>query len=75
MAQLLSEGGGLLIALEYPLFRPVETGGPPHGITSATYDELFGEKFEKMLHYTPERTHKVGEGSDMVSIWKRRGGN
>jgi hypothetical protein len=75
MAQLLAKGEGLLVALEYPLFRPVETGGPPHGITSRTYDDLFGDKFEKMLHYSPERTHKVGEGSDMVSVWRRYAGN
>lgn len=71
MAQLLSGRIGLLIALEYPLFRPVETGGPPHGITSGTYDLLFGENFEKLLHYSPRRTHKVGEGSDRVSVWRR----
>jgi len=72
MAELLHEGDGLLVALEYPLFRPKDTGGPPHGITSKDYDELFGEQFDKMLHYMPERTHKVGEGSDMVSVWKRK---
>lgn len=71
MTQLLAPKSGLLVALEYPLFRPVETGGPPHGIKSKNYEELFGGSFEKKLHYKPERTHKVGEGSDMVSVWKR----
>ncbi|CUS15662.1 unnamed protein product [Tuber aestivum] len=72
MHQLLAPGQGVLIALEYPLFRPVETGGPPHGIRSSDYDGLFGGKFLKALHYMPERTHKVGEGSDMVSVWVKQ---
>jgi len=72
MRQLLASGQGVLIALEYPLFRPVETGGPPHGIRSEDYDRLFGREFSKALHYMPKRTHKVGEGSDMVSVWGGR---
>jgi len=69
MRQLLAQRQGVLIALEYPRFRPVETGGPPHGIKSEDYDRLFGGEFSKALHFMPKRTHKVGEGSDMVSVW------
>ncbi|RPA93366.1 S-adenosyl-L-methionine-dependent methyltransferase [Choiromyces venosus 120613-1] len=72
MHQFLASGQGVLIALEYPLFRPAETGGPPHGIKSEDYDALFGEKFSKALHFMPKRTHKVGEGSDMVSVWVKK---
>ncbi|PWW71788.1 S-adenosyl-L-methionine-dependent methyltransferase [Tuber magnatum] len=72
MHQLLAPGKGVLIALEYPLFRPFETGGPPYGISSRDYDRLFGGRFLKALHYMPKRTHKVGEGSDMVSVWVKR---
>lgn len=72
MAQLLAPQAGLLIALEYPLFRPVSTGGPPHGITSRDYEQLFGKYFHKLIHYKPQRTHKVGNDSDMVSVWMRK---
>ncbi|KAI5793135.1 S-adenosyl-L-methionine-dependent methyltransferase [Geopyxis carbonaria] len=72
MAELITPGTGLLICLEYPLFRAPETGGPPHGIKSTDYDRLLRGKFEKIMHYRPGRTHKVGEGSDMVSVWRRK---
>ncbi|KAI5790911.1 S-adenosyl-L-methionine-dependent methyltransferase [Pyronema domesticum] len=72
MADHITPGSGLLVCLEYPLFRPPESGGPPHGITSSDYDALLRENFEKEMHYMPKRTHKVGEGSDMVSVWRRK---
>lgn len=72
MAELIKPGTGLLICLEYPLFRPAETGGPPHGIKSEDYERLLSDKFEKVMHYMPERTHEVGMGSDMVGVWRRK---
>jgi len=27
---------------------------------------------ERIAHWKPEKTHKIGEGTDNVSIWKRR---
>ncbi|CAD0094225.1 unnamed protein product [Aureobasidium vineae] len=27
---------------------------------------------ERIAHWKPERTHKIGEGTDNVSVWKRR---
>jgi len=72
MAELITPGVGLLICLEYPLFRDPRTGGPPHAIRSWDYDRLLREKFEKIQHYMPERTHEVGIGSDMVSVWRRK---
>lgn len=72
MAELITPGTGLLVCLEYPLFRPAEAGGPPHGIKSEDYDRLLRGKFEKVMHYMPVRTHKVGEGSDMISVWRRK---
>jgi hypothetical protein len=51
MAQLIKPGTGLLVCLEYPLFRPAETGGPPHGINSSDYDMLLRDDFVKEMHY------------------------
>ncbi|KAF8251156.1 S-adenosyl-L-methionine-dependent methyltransferase, partial [Wilcoxina mikolae CBS 423.85] len=72
MAELIKPGTGLLVCLEYPLFRPAESGGPPHGINSSDYDMLLRDDFVKEMHYMPKRTHKVGEGSDMISVWRRK---
>jgi hypothetical protein len=51
MAKLIAPGTGLLVCLEYPLFRPAESGGPPFGIKSEDYDALLGENFEKVMHF------------------------
>ena len=51
MAELITPGTGLLVCLEYPLFRPAESGGPPHGINSSDYDALLRKDFEKVMHY------------------------
>jgi len=72
MAELIAPGTGYLICLEYPLFRPLDSGGPPHPIRSENYDQLLSEKFERVMRYMPERTHKVGEGSDLISVWRRK---
>ncbi|KAH0612165.1 uncharacterized protein H6S33_010217 [Morchella sextelata] len=72
MAELIAPQHGLLICLEFPLYKPPETGGPPWGLTSKIYDELLGDNFKKALFYKPERTHKVGQGSDYVSVWRRK---
>lgn len=51
MAELITPGTGLLVCLEYPLFRPAESGGPPHGISSSDYDLLLRGDFTKEMHY------------------------
>lgn len=51
MADLITPGTGLLVCLEYPLFRPAESGGPPHGINSSDYDSLLRGNFVKEMHY------------------------
>lgn len=72
IAELVKPSSGLLICLEYPLFRPAGTGGPPHGIKSEDYERLLSDKFEKVMYYMPKRTHEVGIGSDMVGVWRRK---
>jgi len=29
-------------------------------------------KLERLLYYQPSRTYKVGEGTDMISVWKHK---
>lgn len=74
MAELIAPQHGLLVCLEFPLYKPPETGGPPWGLTSQIYDELLSETFEKVLHRMPERTHTVGQGTDWVTVWRRKSG-
>jgi len=72
MKQLVKLGTGYLICLEFPLYKSLELGGPPWGLTSAVYEELLSDGFEKMVHYKPERTHKIGEGTDYIAVWRRK---
>lgn len=70
--ELVKPGSGYLICLEFPLYKPLETGGPPWGLTSAVYEELLSDGFDKIVHYKAQRTHKVGEGSDYIAVWRRK---
>lgn len=72
MAELVALQHGLLVCVEFPLYKSLDTGGPPWGLTSQVYDELLGDAFEKVLHRMPERTHAVGQGTDWVSVWRRK---
>ncbi|CUS15357.1 unnamed protein product [Tuber aestivum] len=75
MAELLAPQRGLLVCLEFPLYKPIEAGGPPWGLKNEVYDELLGGQmgaFQKVLHYKPDRTHEIGEGSDWISVWRRK---
>lgn len=96
MSSLLAPGGSL-ICLEFPLAKSPALGGPPHGLSSDLYVQLFkrpGEDVKygddgyvvsedreldsqsdlvRAAHWQPERTHQVGKGTDMISIWKHAG--
>lgn len=72
MHELVKKGSGYLICIEFPLYKGIETGGPPWGLTNAVYDELLGLGFEKLIHYMPERTHEVGKGTDYITVWRRK---
>lgn len=72
MHQLVKPGTGFLICLEFPLYKPLETGGPPWGLTSTVYEELLSGGFERIARYMPKRTHKMGEGTDHIAIWRRK---
>ncbi|KAF8423307.1 S-adenosyl-L-methionine-dependent methyltransferase [Tirmania nivea] len=73
MTNLLAKGTGLLICLEFPLYKSLELPGPPWGLRSHIYDELLSENFELVERYKPEKTYKIGEGTDMLSVWRRKG--
>lgn len=96
MSELLAPEGSL-ICLEFPLAKSPKAGGPPHGLSSELYVQLFKQPGEdvkydedghavddkralddrrglvRVAHWQPERTHQVGKGTDMVSIWKHAG--
>ena len=49
MSQLLAPGGRLICA-EYPLGKPPASGGPPHGLTRALYEQLFAKPGEEVKY-------------------------
>jgi hypothetical protein len=72
MAELVKPASGYLVCLEFPLYKGLETGGPPWGLTSKVYEELLSERFEKIIHYKPGRTHPIGAGTDYMAVWRRK---
>lgn len=76
MAEVLEDGGELL-TLMYPLLKPVESGGPPHGLSIALYHELLEPAGfvaieeprilpDTMVH--PGR----GEGDSAIARWEKK---
>ena len=49
MSQLLAPSGRLICA-EYPLGKPPSSGGPPHGLERALYDQLFAKPGEEVKY-------------------------
>lgn len=91
MKELLAPSG-ILVCLEFPLYKDLEAPGPPYGL-KGVYDNLLAdggngmldnnglqktnipqasgeENMELLMRYKPERTYEVGEGTDMLSVWK-----
>lgn len=93
MSELLAPNG-VLVCLEFPLYKDPKLPGPPWGLkgvhwnllakggnglvlmdpVSATPDESASEEglFERILYLQPERTFEIGQGTDMLSVWKLR---
>lgn len=93
MKQLLAPSG-ILVCLEFPLYKDLAAIGPPYGLNGVYWDllaegrnGLMGRrqsdgddtrlpieevKLERVLYYHPSRTYKVGEGTDMVSVWMQK---
>ncbi|KAI5803513.1 S-adenosyl-L-methionine-dependent methyltransferase [Peziza echinospora] len=72
MTHLLKRGSGVLVCLEFPLYKEFGSGGPPWALRSDVYDELLKDTFELVERFAPERTHEIGMGTDRVSVWKRK---
>jgi SAM-dependent methyltransferase len=96
MSELLAPDGSS-ICLEFPLAKPPKAGGPPHGLSSELYVQLFKEPGKdvkyaedgqvapddrsldhvsglvRVGHWSPERQHPSGDGTDMISVWKHAG--
>ncbi|KAF3918797.1 hypothetical protein AA313_de0202865 [Arthrobotrys entomopaga] len=71
MAELVKPGGRL-ICLEFPLYKSFDLPGPPWPLRSEIYAELLeAVGFVREMHVTPRRYLESGQGSDMVSVWKR----
>ncbi|KAK3392535.1 S-adenosyl-L-methionine-dependent methyltransferase [Sordaria brevicollis] len=93
MSELLAPNG-ILVCLEFPLYKDPKLPGPPWGLKgvhwnllaqggdglvsgdadSSTSEESTSETglFERVLYLQPERTYEIGQGTDMLSVWKLR---
>lgn len=76
MAELLKPGG-LLVCLEFPMYKDAGLPGPPWGVNGVHWEILAGGdegvgKFTRRLYVQPERTYEVGKGSDMISVYERK---
>ncbi|KAL5343823.1 S-adenosyl-L-methionine-dependent methyltransferase [Aspergillus crustosus] len=77
MAELLRPGG-LLICLEFPMYKDPALPGPPWGLNGVHWEILAGGdsgkgEFTREVYYQPERTFEVGKGTDMISVYRRKG--
>ena len=87
---------GILICLEFPLYKDLGARGPPWGLRGVYWDLLAeggdgilqeGDDnlsaaavrrnsnaargaFERVVYLQPERSHEIGRGTDMLSVWK-----
>lgn len=79
----LLKPGGLLICLEFPLYKDPATGGPPFGLTSEVYRGLLGTAgsgdaggndvvLERIVHEKPKRFHAISKETDMITVWKKQ---
>lgn len=95
MGELLAPGG-LLVCLEFPMYKDLRLPGPPWGLNGVHWDllakggngMLTGEhqvakedageqqslrgQFNRILYVKPARTYKVGQGTDMLSVYVRK---
>ena len=65
--------GGQHAAIVFPLDKPEEEGGPPHGFNASTLDDLLGDEFRRLTE------EPVGQGvgkrtrPERFSLLERRG--
>ncbi|KAK6537898.1 hypothetical protein TWF694_010797 [Orbilia ellipsospora] len=69
----LIKPGGVLICLEFPLYKAYDLPGPPWAIRSETYVGLLENVgFERIHHDKPTRYLPAGKDTDMISGWRRK---
>ncbi|KAL4861403.1 hypothetical protein BDV12DRAFT_191106 [Aspergillus spectabilis] len=76
MAELLKPGG-LLVCLEFPMYKDPALPGPPWGLNGVHWEILAGGEsgdgmFTREVYLQPERTFEVGKGTDMISVYRRK---
>ncbi|KAL4975894.1 S-adenosyl-L-methionine-dependent methyltransferase [Aspergillus desertorum] len=76
MADLLHPGG-MLVCLEFPMYKDPALPGPPWGVKGVHWELLAGGdagqgKFNRRVYARPERTFEVGKGTDMISVYERK---
>ncbi|RDW90568.1 uncharacterized protein DSM5745_02343 [Aspergillus mulundensis] len=64
--------GGLLVCLEFPMYKDPALPGPPWGVNGVHWG-LLASEFSRRVYVRPRRTFEVGTGTDMLSVWERRG--
>ncbi|KAL2843194.1 S-adenosyl-L-methionine-dependent methyltransferase [Aspergillus pseudodeflectus] len=69
--------GGLLVCLEFPMYKDPGLPGPPWGVNGVHWELLAGGDsgtgaFTRKLYVQPERTYEVGKGTDMISVYERK---
>jgi methyl halide transferase len=67
----LLKDDGYLITLVFPIDGP-RTDGPPYAVDINMYDELLGEKLEKVVNKIPVESSPSHEGIERIVIWKRK---
>ncbi|KAL4987122.1 S-adenosyl-L-methionine-dependent methyltransferase [Aspergillus falconensis] len=76
MAELLRPGG-MLVCLEFPMYKDPTLPGPPWGVNGVHWELLAGGdagqgEFNRRAYVQPERTFEVGRGTDMISVYQRK---
>ncbi|KAL5003360.1 S-adenosyl-L-methionine-dependent methyltransferase [Aspergillus recurvatus] len=76
MAELLHPGG-MVVCLEFPMYKDPALPGPPWGVKGVHWELLAGGdagqgEFKRRVYVQPERTLEVGRGTDMISVYERK---
>ncbi|KAI0080765.1 S-adenosyl-L-methionine-dependent methyltransferase [Panus rudis PR-1116 ss-1] len=67
----LTESGGFLITLVFPM-NPPQDYGPPFFVRPEHYVEVLGNEWEKVVDKVPERSSDTHKGKEHIMVWKRK---
>ncbi|KAL3488602.1 S-adenosyl-L-methionine-dependent methyltransferase [Aspergillus germanicus] len=73
----LLKPGGLLVCLEFPMYKDTGLPGPPWGVNGVHWELLAdgdsgAGSFTRKVYVRPKRTYEVGKGTDMISVYERK---